>query len=404
MERWELCKTISIVNPLKSHSRFNSSSSIIERSADKMGHYSLRKLLTLSLGILTSIPAVSSHDHVQLYNNLEARQASTVSVPTYLPIPATAQAPKLPSTGYLTTPLGDGAYFVTDGVYQALFLVTPNSVIVVDAPPTIGDNLRYAIGNVTSNPVTHLVYSHHHADHIGAARQFTQRNPHLEVIAQANCLPLLRAVNDSTARPLPTRLFEDKYTLRVDNQTLELAFHGENHSPDNIFIWAPVQKVLMVIDIVFPRWAPFYDLAVSSNIPAYLAAHDIILSYPFTTYIGGHLGYAGTRDDVLTQKAFLTDLFTNCAAAITASADPNNTVIGVANTLPPVLAANPGNSWAEFKTWFDTLGVFCGGQTVSKWGGKLAGADVWLKDNAVTAIVSLRLDSGILGPFGYFPS
>ena len=40
--------------------------------------------------------------------------------------------------------------------------------------------------------------------------------------------------------------FEDCYTLTVGGQTLELAFHGPNHTPDNIFIWAPGQQTLML--------------------------------------------------------------------------------------------------------------------------------------------------------------
>ena len=42
-------------------------------------------------------------------------------------------------------------------------------VIVVDAPPSIGENILAAIAEVTDEPITHVIYSHSHADHIGAA-------------------------------------------------------------------------------------------------------------------------------------------------------------------------------------------------------------------------------------------
>ena len=43
----------------------------------------------------------------------------------------------------------------------------------VGAPPSIGPNLRLAVDEIAAandvpNRVTHLVYSHHHADHAGA--------------------------------------------------------------------------------------------------------------------------------------------------------------------------------------------------------------------------------------------
>lgn len=34
------------------------------------------------------------------------------------------------------------------------------------------------------------------------------------------------------------------------------AYHGNAHEPANIFIHAPLQRVLMVIDAVFSGWTP----------------------------------------------------------------------------------------------------------------------------------------------------
>jgi glyoxylase-like metal-dependent hydrolase (beta-lactamase superfamily II) len=48
-------------------------------------------------------------------------------------------------------------------------------VVLFDAPPTIGGNRRRAVdeiaaANGVSNRVTHLVYAHHHDDHIRRRR------------------------------------------------------------------------------------------------------------------------------------------------------------------------------------------------------------------------------------------
>ena len=58
---------------------------------------------------------------------------------------------------------------VPEGTYQALFLVSSESVFVVDAPPIIGKVLLQAIESVTSLPISRPIHSHTHADHIGAA-------------------------------------------------------------------------------------------------------------------------------------------------------------------------------------------------------------------------------------------
>jgi glyoxylase-like metal-dependent hydrolase (beta-lactamase superfamily II) len=49
--------------------------------------------------------------------------------------------------------------------------------VLFDAPPSIGGNLRRAVDEIAAangvpSTVTHLVYSHHHADHAAAASLF----------------------------------------------------------------------------------------------------------------------------------------------------------------------------------------------------------------------------------------
>src|SRR6187549_480428 len=89
------------------------------------------------------------------------------AVTVWAPVPPTSNGPKLGPDNWRVESFGGGAYMVTDNQYQGFFLVSTKGVIVVDAPPSIGRGLLYAIGNVTKVPVSHVVYSHAHADHIG---------------------------------------------------------------------------------------------------------------------------------------------------------------------------------------------------------------------------------------------
>ena len=61
----------------------------------------------------------------------------------------------------------DDVYVVSSTGYNAMFLVTGEGVIVIDAPPSIGDKIFKAISEVTNETITHLIYSHSHKDHIG---------------------------------------------------------------------------------------------------------------------------------------------------------------------------------------------------------------------------------------------
>src|SRR4051795_230613 len=142
----------------------------------------------------------------------------TTALPDYAPVPSSALGPALNEQGYYVGRVVRNLYWVTDGVYQAAFLTTPDGVVLFDAPPTIGHNIQRAVdeiasANGVSNKVTHLVYSHHHADHIGASSLFGKD---VVRVGHAETKRLLRA-NDST-HPVPDITFDDKYTLQVGGE------------------------------------------------------------------------------------------------------------------------------------------------------------------------------------------
>src|SRR5690242_16065801 len=194
--------------------------------------------------------------------------ANTAALPDYAPIPAEAFGPQVNGQGYFVGRIDGNLFWVTDSFYQAMFLTTREGVVVVDAPPTIGHNLLRAIADATRQNgrpgnVSHLVYSHSHADHIGASSLF---GTDVVRIGHSENRRLLLRDNDPN-RPPPTVTFDDHYVLEVGGEQVQLAFHGPNHSPDNIFIYVPEHQTLMVVDVIFPGWVPFKGLAVSQDIP-----------------------------------------------------------------------------------------------------------------------------------------
>ena len=103
--------------------------------------------------------------------------AGAASLPDYAPVPPSALGPALNERCFHVGRVEGNLFWVTDGTYQSAFLVTDEGVVLFDAPPTMGHNLRRAVDEVAAaegatNKVTHLVYSHHHADHVGASNLF----------------------------------------------------------------------------------------------------------------------------------------------------------------------------------------------------------------------------------------
>ena len=357
---------------------------------------SLISLLVATLP-LTSFAHPYHHDHecrdlARVYYGPDSNNTK------YTPPAPDALGPAVdPKIGYRVEDLGSGTYLVTDGIYQAMFLVSTHGVILVDAPPTLGYNLFPAIQSVTNQTITYLVYSHHHSDHIGAASLFNGTVK--KYIAQKETLALLQELpTPDPTRPFPNSVFSKDKTLHLGNQTLRLSYKGPNHEPGNIFIYAPAAKTIMLVDVVYPRWAPFSELGQSQNIPNWISAHDQILSDPFEKYLGGHLNQYGTRQDVQTQKEHIQDLFTFCSQALTDPALVNTTAV-----LGPVMMDSPGNPWAEFKVYLKAVTDACAEKTNRKWEGRLSGLDAFGWENAYKMVESVRIDFGVLGDFGVRP-
>jgi len=294
------------------------------------------------------------------------------------PIPETAKGPQIDfSKGYLVEEIKDGLYWITDGAYNTIFLTTGEGVIVVDAPPSIGENYLNAIAEVTEEPITHVIYSHTHIDHIGAASIFPDD---AVIISHKDVASELEKRNDSN-RPIPTETFDDEYLLEVGSQSLELKYDGPMHVPGNIFIYAPEQKVLMVVDVIFPGWTPFKDLAMAQDVPAFLAAHEKILEYDFETFVGGHLTRLGTSEDVEIQKEYFQDIQNNAATA--------NQQVDFMAIAQEVGFENP---WLIFQIYADSITQQCTDATVPNWIDRLGGVDLFTYDHCWKISESQRID------------
>src|SRR6478672_3404401 len=305
------------------------------------------------------------------------------SLPDYAPVPRSALGPALNEQGYYVGRVERNLYWVTDGTYQSAFLTTSDGVVLLDAPPTIGHNLRRAVdeiaaANGVSNEVTHLIYSHHHADHAGASSLFDKdvvRIGHEETRRL-----LLR--DDDPARPAPEETFQDRRSLEIGGERIDLAWYGPNHSPDNIIIHLPDHDALMLVDIVNPGWVPIYQSNLTEDIPGYIEAPANALAYSWKHFIGGHNGRLGTRDDLTLHQQYMADLADSSRKAID-TVDPT-----------PYFVKYGENFWAALKGYLDECAATTAAPVIEKYTGVLAAADVFTEDVTFEVMQSIRLDLG----------
>jgi glyoxylase-like metal-dependent hydrolase (beta-lactamase superfamily II) len=311
------------------------------------------------------------------------RAPSAQDLPDYAPVPQSALGPALNEQGFYVGRVERNLYWITDGVYQCAFLTTRDGVVLLDAPPTIGRNIQRAVDQIAAengvnNKVTHLVYSHHHADHAGASSLFDKS---VTRIGHEETRRLLLRDNDS-ARPAPEETFQDRRTLEIGGERIDLAWLGSNHSPDNIYIHLPEHDTLMLIDIVNVGWAPFAVANLSEDVPGFIEAPAKALTYPWKHFIGGHLGKLGTRDDVTLHQQYMADIVENVKRAI--------------NTVDPTryFQKYGDNAWAGVKGYLDEVTDTAAAPVIEKYTGVLAAADVYTANTAFWVMESIRLDFG----------
>jgi glyoxylase-like metal-dependent hydrolase (beta-lactamase superfamily II) len=352
--------------------------------------------------ITTGIVAASITTNSSTTNVSSTSQNATQASPTTTnqsAIPEAAIGPTIPpEKGYLVEEIRGGLYWVTDGTYNTMFMVTDEGVAAIDAPPSIGDNYLKAITEVTDMPIKYVIYSHSHLDHIGAAASIFPNNAtyiaHEKVAEELQRaheeLQAATAVGNNNSQlppmqlpPIPTETFAQNYTLQAGNQTLELNYYGNNHEEGNIFIYAPAQKTLMLVDIIFPGWIPFVYLALAEDVFGYIEAHDIILNnYDFDTFVGGHVTRPGTREDVQIQREFITDLINASSRA-----NQNVTFGQIFQEVGPT-----SNVWVLVNTYQNTIIEQCANEMLPKWQHRLGGAEEFMFTHCWTMTSSMRVD------------
>lgn len=277
--------------------------------------------------------------------------------------------------GYELIDIGGGAFVVTSSGYNSMFLVTGDGVIVVDSPPDIGHKIVDAIAEVTNEPIKYLIYSHSHRDHIGGAHELPSG---IEIIAHKDTSNFLKMGNH-TDRPLPTKIFDNETTINLGNTTLQLAYGGPYHQNGNIFIYAPQQKILMLVDQFSPGGTPWKHLATTPHVPSYIQSYDKALGYDFDTYVSGH--GIGTREDVQLEKEYVDDLRDNAGYAVSN-----------VNFTEATKNADKSNSAAVTEAYFNAMTDDCVHRTDGKWTGKLQGVGVWTDEHCEKMIISIRND------------
>ena len=215
------------------------------------------------------------------------------------------------SQPYILQKIGERTYYVQRYFYSTTFYVGDKGVLLFDAPEGRGKYLLQAIRDVTPLPVTALVYSHYHVDHIGDSPfwndEAKKEGVNLRIIASKATAEKMQFMNSRL--PVATQVLSKKDDqFKFEKQTIELhRFVKAGHTDDHSVWLLKQEKVAHSPDLQNPDQLPMMGFAVSDT----LVYHDSNLRQvemlDWKYFIGGH-GNIGSHDDFKFQRQFLNDL------------------------------------------------------------------------------------------------
>jgi glyoxylase-like metal-dependent hydrolase (beta-lactamase superfamily II) len=289
-----------------------------------------------------------------------------------------------PEKGVETRKVADGVYVVTDGVWQSAFAVTGAGVVVFDAPETYAARIRAEIAAVTSQPITTLVFTHIHKDHIGGSTAFADIKG-LEIVALTGVASFLAEKKDPN-RLVPTRTFDDQLVLDRGGMRIELRAAHYHSDEGDLIVYIPRARFLMAIDTLAPGYGPFMGFDITSNFHEYLRVFDVLLKYDFDVFVGGHLTHVGNRADVEVAREFARDVY----ETVKRVHRETDLMAVFAETAQQVGGFD--NKYLLFKRFLDVVTARATAEIEQRWMNRLAGIDVFAADHVRTALLYVRWD------------
>jgi cyclase len=126
--------------------------------------------------------------------------------------------------------------------------VRSDGVVLVDTKlANNGAAILAKVREFTDKPVTMIINTHSHPDHMGSNAEINTARGSVQIVAHANSA---RRNNAMPNQPQVATTFEDKLTLGSGNDRIDLYWFGAGHTDGDALIVFPHEKVMAIGDIM----------------------------------------------------------------------------------------------------------------------------------------------------------
>lgn len=154
----------------------------------------------------------------------------------------------------------DNLYVLRGGGGNTAVFVTADGVTVVDAKnPGWGAPILAKIKELTPKPVTRLINTHTHGDHVSGNVEFPAS---VEVVVQESTkanmekMPIFKQHNNAG---MAKRTFKDKMTIGSGADQVDLYYFGPGHTNGDAFVVFPAHRIMHSGDIFAGKSVPLVD-------------------------------------------------------------------------------------------------------------------------------------------------
>lgn len=162
----------------------------------------------------------------------------------------------------------DNLYMITGGGGNTAAFITEKGVVVVDTKVQgNGPAILEKVKSVTPKPVTMIINTHTHFDHVGSNNAFTGN---VEFIAHENCKASMEKMppfqSEEGKKFLPGKTYKDKLSLLKGNDRIDLYHFGRGHTDGDTFVVFPALKVMHAGDMfAFSKGLPIIDVSAGGS-------------------------------------------------------------------------------------------------------------------------------------------
>jgi cyclase len=221
--------------------------------------------------------------------------------------------------------LHDNLFVLRGGGGNTAVFVTADGITVVDSKnPGWGQPILNKIKELSPKPVTLLINTHTHGDHVSGNVEFPAS---VDVVVQANTkanMEKMPIFADNANRGMAKRTFTDRMTIGKGADQIDLYYFGPGHTNGDAFVVFPALRTMHAGDIFGNKALPLIDAANGGSV-LYIAS-SLNKAYAgikgVDTIINGHMPAQTTWADLKTFADMNQDFLTWAQAELKAGKTP----------------------------------------------------------------------------------